>query len=154
MLKSKIGFEVLWWIITVVLIGLVLLPIYNMIGDNYPFYLENILIIIISVTFSRFIFFLQHHWVANSKWFKIFFIFIPIPIFFFLIDVFYDFQTFSDQKSIYSIMNNLTASDQTNLGKYIRTEMLLFWAMAFLCTAYLPIRMIKSLYRKINKGTH
>jgi len=154
MLNSKMGLEVIWWIVTAVVTCLILLPIYSKIGTAYPFYYQNILIIIIAITFCRYIFLLKHHWVSNQKWIKILFIFIPVPIFFFLIGAFYDFQAFSDERGINSIMDVLSNAEQTQLSKYIRSEMILFWATAFIANAYMPIRMIKSLYREVNKGTH
>ena len=143
-----------WWVVTGVIIILALLPIYSKIGNNFPFYFQNILIIIIAVTFMRYIFLLKHHWIAGFKWAKTLFIFIPIPIFFFLIGAFYDFQAFSDEKGMMSILTNIPFPDQTGLAKYIRTEMVLFWTAALLANLYMPIRMIISLWREINKGGH
>jgi len=154
MLKSKLGLEIVWLIMTAVITCLVMLPIYSMIGNSYPFYWENVLVIIIAITFCRYIFLLKYHWVSNKKWIKILFIFIPVPIFFFLIGAFYDFQAFTDEHGINSVMGAITPKDQLKLSKFIRSEMILFWSTAFLANAYMPIRMIISLYREVNKGTH
>lgn len=146
--------ELIWWLVTGVMVILALLPIYGKIGLAFPFYYQNILIIVIAVTFMRYIFLLKHHWVANYRWAKVLLIFIPVPVFFFLIGAFYDFQAFSDEKGMMSILTSIPFSEQTKLAKYIRTEMVLFWTAAILANLYMPIRMIISIWREINKGTH
>jgi len=146
--------ELTWIVTTVVIIALVLLPIYTKIGLDYPFYIDNILIIILAITFCRYIFLLKHHWLASAKWIKILFIFLPIPILFFLTGAFYDFQAYSDEEGLLSMMTSLPFEDQTGLAKYVRAEMLLFWAAALLATLFMPIRMIVSLYREMKFGTH
>ena len=153
-MKQKVLFELTWVAITIVLLAMVLMPIIMSVGNAYPFYIENILVVIIAVTFSRYIFLLKHHWISGSRWYKLFFIFFPIVVFFFLLDSFYDFQRFCDEEGIRSIMSDLHASQQGNLAIYIRTEMVLFWAAAFLSNLIMPFRMIISIWRKINKGTH
>ena len=154
MLKNRFLIEIIGWIITLVIVGLVLLPIHSNIGDNFPFYKDNIIFILISITFLRYMFLLKYHWLASSKVFKVAFVFLPIPIFFYLVDAFYNFQAFSDEEGILSILTTLHQVKQYQLSHYIRTEVVLFWAAAFLSNAYMPIRMIISLWREINKGTH
>lgn len=143
-----------WWLTTAIIAIIVLLPIYSTIGEDYFFYKQNIGIIVIAITLMRYIFLLKHHWVSNSKWFKAIFIFAPIPIFFFLIGAFADFQAFSDEKGINSMLTKLPYKNQTALATYIRTEIVLFWSAAVLSNLFLPFRMIISIWREINKGTH
>jgi len=151
-MKQKLIFEWLWLMITLVLVILILLPIWFAVENKYPFYSENILIILIAITFGRYLFLLRHHWICYSKWFKMFFIFFPIPVFFYLMDSFYDFQRFFDEEGIRSIMNDLTNKDQNQMAVYIRTEMILFWAAAFIANLLLPFKMIRSIYRKRKLG--
>jgi len=154
MFKNKIALEIVWLIATVVLAILILLPIYSAIKDDYLFYGLNIFIIIVAITFCRYIFLLKHHWISSAKWIKIAFIFIPIPIFFFLITGFYNFQAFSDEQGIISMLSTIPFKEQIKLVTYIKTEMLLFWTTAFIANAFMPVRMIISLWRELNKGSH
>jgi len=62
----------------------------------------------------------------------------------YVVDNLWDFQIFMDDDSITSIMENLSASDQTALSKYIKTEMTFFGAGAFVASIALPFRMINS----------
>ena len=153
-MKQKLIYEGLWIVFTLILVCLVLLPIYMTLGDKFAFYRDNIFLIIIAVTFIRYIFLLKHHWIVTSKWFKIILIFFPIVILFYLIDVHYNFQLFLDQEGIKSIMTDLDYKSQNQMAFYIRTEMVFFLVSAFISNALLPIRMIISLWRKINKNTH
>lgn len=153
-MKQKIYFEILWIIATITIICLVILPIYKTLGDRFPFYGDNALLILIAITFTRYLFLLKHHWIINSKWFKIILIFFPIVILFYLLDVLYNFQLFSDQEGIKSIMIDMAYKTQGQMEMYIKSEMIFFWVTAFIANFLLPFRMIISLWRKINKGTH
>ncbi len=151
-MKQKILLEALWIAVTLVVLSLILLPIWLAVGDKYAFYLENILLVIIAITFGRYIFFLKYHWIVYSKWFKIFFVFFPVVVFFYLMDSFYDFQRFLDEEGVKSIMQHLGNKDQSQMAIYIKTEMILFWSAAFLGNLLLPFKMIRSIWRKRNKG--
>ena len=153
-LKNKFFFELIWLAFTAVCIVLLMLPIYSTVGLAYPFYKENIIVIIVAITFIRYIFLLKHHWVSLAKWIKIAFIFIPIPFVFLLIGIMDDFQAYCDEIGLEKFLDVLPYKQQATISKYIKTEMLLFWTGAFLANAYMPIRMILSLWREINKGTH
>ncbi|MDA8693116.1 hypothetical protein N9L92_03570 [Saprospiraceae bacterium] len=150
---QKINFEILWWIITAVIAVLILLPIYLNLGESYPFYLDNIILIIISITWMRYIFFLKYHWITVSNYVKSFFMIFSIPVFFFIMGAFYDFNSFYDDGLFDAILSVLPYKSQANMLLYIRTEMIFFLAFAFICNFMLPFRMIMSIWRKINKGT-
>ena len=150
---QKINFEVLWWVITAVIATLILLPIYLNIGQAYPFYRDNILIIVIAITWTRYIFFMKYHWLTLSNYIKAFFMVLSIPTFLFIIGTFYDFQSFYDDGLFDDVLSVLPYKNQANMLLYIRTEMIFFLAFAFICNFMLPFRMLMSIWRKINKGT-
>jgi len=151
-INQKIKFEFLWIIITFVIIVIFLLPIYLEIGDAYPFYIQNSLVIFIAITFGRYLFLLKYHWITYSKWFKLFLVFFPIGVFMFLIDSFHEFQRFFDEQGIRSIMPGVSLERQNHLAFFIRSEMILFWSTAFLSNLLLPFKMTRSIYRKKKKG--
>jgi len=153
-MNSKLGVELVGITMTAVIIVLALLPIYSAAGGDYPFYKLNVLVIVIAVTWCRYIFLLKHHWVSIHKAIKAFFILIPIPVFIFLIDVIYEFQAFADNKGFDSVLTGLSYKYQSGLVTYIKTEMILVWTIAFLGNLFMPIRMLLSIWREINKGTH
>ncbi|NNE32089.1 MAG: hypothetical protein HKN40_06940 [Winogradskyella sp.] len=152
-MKQKVLFELIWLCITAIIAVIIILPIYFNVKE-YPFYVDNIVLIIISVTFIRYIFLLKHHWITYSKWFKLILIFTPIAIILYLVDVLHNFNLFTDQEGIKSIMSDSPYKLQNQMAFYIKTEMLFFWVASFISTIFLPFRMIKSLWTKINKGKH
>ncbi len=152
-MQSKLTLEALSWLITAVLALLVLLPIYSQIGTGYPYYTPNLIFIITFITFTRYIFLLRHTPFAYNPIIKIFFIFIPIPLFFYSVDALYDFQRFLDEDGVVSILGNLNGTSQYNLSKYIKYQKLFFGTGAILTLVLLPIRMMVSLWRRKNRGT-
>jgi hypothetical protein len=151
-MKQKVVFELVWCLFTIVLMALILSPIWFMLGEAYPFYTDNILLIFIAITFGRYLFFLKHHWLTYSMWIKLVFVFLPVGIFFFLMDSFYDFQRFFDEVGIRTIMDELSPRQQNQMAVFIRTEMILFWSAAFISNFLLPFKMIRSIYRKRKLG--
>jgi len=152
-MKSKLVFECLWILFTLLLCALVLLPIFNNLGERYPFYTENIVFVIASVTFMRYIFLLKFHWIANTTYPKVALIFLSIPIMMYLVDNVYDFQAYVDEEGLYSLLEKFPVEKQKSLGSYMKTQMIFFWTAAVISAILLPIRMIVSLWRQRNRGT-
>ena len=73
--------EALWWLLTLAVTAVVLLPVLLNVPD-YPFYLPNILFIVAFITFARYIFFLPISFLARAKWIKVFIIAISALLFF------------------------------------------------------------------------
>ncbi len=80
-------------------------------------------------------------------------IFAVIPLLLYLVDNVYDFQSFLDQEGIYSILDKLNGKNQGGYAKYIKSEMMFFWAGAFITSLLIPIRMIVSLWRMRHRNT-
>ena len=87
-----------------------------------------------------------HKWL-QSKAARVVLIFLPVPIFMYLVDNVYDFQAFLDEEGIMSIMSHLPGKDQMMWSKFIKNEMLVFWSAAFISNLILPFRMLYSLSR-------
>lgn len=153
-MNNKWVVELLGIGITVVLVLLVMLPIHFNLGNMYPFYISNTALIVITVSFARYIFLVRHHWISLSKWIKLVLVFVPIPIFIFLMDTIYNFQTYLDDGVLSEQLLNLPFESQSKLFKYIKTEMIFFWASCFIANLIMPFRMIISIWREVNKGTH
>jgi len=101
----------------------------------------------------RYIFLLKYHWLTFSNYIKAVFIIISIPVFFFLVGAFYDYQSYYDDGKFSALLQDLHIEKQKSVLLYIRTEMIFFWAFAFISNFILPFRMLISIWRKINKGT-
>jgi len=156
-MNSKWSFSIISWIISIIIAVIVITPIYSQIGENYDFYFENIAFeniafVLIFLTFIRYIFLTKYHWFSHTDWVKVFFVFVVIPILLYVVDNLWDFQRFMDEDGLTSIMEDLSADNQTALSKYIKTEMTFFWAGAFVSSIVLPLRMINSMWRVRHRG--
>lgn len=144
--------ELLFWLVTALIVGGVLYPIYR-VAPDYPFLLRNVLFIVLAVTTTRYIFLLKHTWLAYLTWIKVFFIFAAIPLIFFLIDGINDFQTYLDENTFDSFLGHLKLERRETMTRYIRSEMIFFGTAAVIGTAAFALRMVLSLWRNRNRGT-
>lgn len=152
-LNKKWTFEVISWVLTIIVTILVLLPLYAK-EIPFDFYVFNIIFIILFLTYLRYIFFLRYTPFSHFTPVKLVFIFIAIPVLFFLVDALSSFQAFNDEVGLQEIVKHLSSnSEQSTMMKYIRTEYLFFGVSSMICAVTLPVRMIISIWRWINKGT-
>lgn len=148
----KFSLELIMWIVTAILICLIMLPVYVNI-KSYPFYLTNIIFIVVFFTFARYIFLLKHTIVSRSLIFKGAMMLISIPLIMYLLDGLSSFQGFVDDIGLQTLVTDLTPSRQQSLITYIRTEMLFFGVGAIIVAILFPFRMLVSIWRGINKNT-
>jgi len=141
---NKLSFSLLWLVITLLIIALIMLPIYNASGELYPAYLPNIACIVIAVTFTRFLFLLNYHWFADINKLKVILAFLVIPIGLYIVDAHYEFQRFVDEEG-YEAM--LISEDDLAVAKYAKNQFIFFWAWAMICCAAIPIKMIRHIWR-------
>jgi len=152
-MNSKIVLELVWWIATAVIVVLFLLPVFNYVGSKYSFYTPNIFFIVLFVTFTRYIFLLKHTFLAKNKILKLILIFLPIPLFFYSIDALFNFQDFVDKGEHINMFSHLVPDTAMNISKYIKYQFIFFGTGSIIVIFLLPVRMIISIWRKINKGT-
>ena len=152
-MNNKLTLELVWWAATAILVLLFMLPIINFIGEKYEFYTPNIFLIVMFVTFTRYIFLLKHTLIAKNKWFKLILIFLPIPLFLYALNSLFDFQDFIDQGGHIEMLSHLLPDTAMDVSKYIRYQFIFFGTGAIMVIFMMPIRMIVSIWRGINKGT-
>ncbi|MEL6926262.1 MAG: hypothetical protein AAFO94_19630 [Bacteroidota bacterium] len=152
--QSKLAFrlELIWWLVTAVIVAAVLLPILTSV-QSYPFLVSNIVFIIVFITFTRYIFLLKHTFIAKRQIVKALFGLICIPILFYLINEINFFQTYLDEQGFDSFMQGLTLEKKDSLHRYIRSELLLFGVGSIIVAIILPVRMLISVWRLRNRGT-
>ncbi len=143
-------FDIIWIALLFVILGIILYPIYNTIGPDYPFYFSNSLFIIVAGLCIRFIFFLEYSFMRKWKWSKLLLMFSMPLLLLPLSGYFVDFQEFMDGRGLQTLMTKLTPSHQLQLSKYIRSEMIFFGSSAIISCIALIFRMIISLWRQKN----
>ena len=144
--------ELLWWLVTLWVIFGVMFPIYSKL-DDYPFWVENIVFIVVFITFTRYIFLLKHTFLAYQQKLKVALFFIAMWLLFYLIDAINHFQTTIDEAGLEPIFQHLPLVDKTSLSHYVRNELTLFGVGSAIATIVFMFRMLISIWRVRNRGT-
>lgn len=152
-MDSKQQLEMLWWIITIIVVFAVLYPIYNTLGGEYLYTWTNVIFIVTFITVTRYIFLLQHTWLADKETVKVILVFLAVPAVFLLSQELNLFQTYINKQGLDSIVGKLPYDKRANMINFIRSEMFFFGVGSIISTALLPFRLILSVWRKRNRGT-
>lgn len=147
-----IKLELLWWIVTGILLVVVLYPIYSS-ASIYPFWISNITYILVFITLVRYIFMLKHTPIRYLQWFKVVAIILCIPLGIYLVQELHNFQVFADEVGVQSLFLGLPEIEQSKMIEYTKTEMLFFGVGSLLATIIFPFRMLVSFWRTYNLGT-
>lgn len=152
-MKKKVILEVVWWIATIIIVALFLLPIYTSVGAKYMFFVPNVFFIVLFVTYTRYMFLMKHTWLADNKWAKVVLVFVSIPLFFYASDALFNFQDFVDRDDHISMLNHLSPDRAMEVSKYIKYQFLFFGTGGMMVIFMFPVRLIISIWRKLNRGT-
>ncbi len=151
-MKQKHYLELIWWIITIISTVIVLFPIYTTL-DTYRFGWINIIYIITFITVTRYIFLLQHTFLAHIEYLKVIIIFLCIPAVFLLVQELNLFQTYIDKQGVDALVGDLAYGRREPMLAYIRNQMFFFGMGAIISCILLPFRLILSIWRGRNRGT-
>lgn len=144
-----IQLELIWWIITALIAGAILLPILYKVPD-YPFLVPNAFFILLTVTFTRYIFQLRYTFLFRTRYMKAALVFVCIIIAFLVVQEINLFQTQLDEDGIASIVGHLPLAEQQPMMKYIHSQMMLFGVGSTIGCVALPLRLIRSVWRQWN----
>ncbi len=156
--RLQITLELIWWVVTLVVVVGVLFPINNAFKD-YPFWATNILFIVVFITYTRYIFLLKHSLFAYYFPIKLVLVFVSLPLVFYMISSILDFQSFLDDEGQDALLQPFLLREQlsreagTSLTNYVKNEMFFFAVGAIIAAMVLPIRMVVSIWRTKNRGT-
>ncbi len=150
--QQKLTVELIWWVFTFLVICVIMLPIWIQV-PLFPFTWQNVLLIILFITYSRYIFFLPLTFIARMKWIKVGIIASAVLLFFVTATALLDFRSFMDERGLQTLVEDLHVEEQTAMIFYMKHEMIFFGVGSLITGVLLPIRMIVSLWRMRNKGT-
>ncbi len=150
--KQLLQIELLWWLITIVVVAAVMLPIFTR-AEDYPFYEINVLYIVTFITLSRYIFLLPFTFLAHRQVWKAILVFLCVPLIFYLVQELNFFQTFLDEYGPKAVVGDLPYRRLNGMINYVRNEMLLFGMGAIISAVVLPFRLLLSIWRNRNRGT-
>jgi len=150
--SKKCLIELVWWLATLVIAALILLPIVEA-DIEFPWLIYNAVYIIAGMTLVRYIFSLHHHPLARSRVFKTTMIFLVPLLFFPILEGIHDFLEYCDQEGLQNLMPHLSPSSQTKYMSYIKTEYVLAAVTCFIGVFAMIVKMIRSLWRQSKFGT-
>ncbi len=149
--KNILGrLELVWWLFTLVLVVGVLLPIYTQVSD-YPFYVSNIIFIVVFITMARYMFLLPYTFLETRQVVKVAVICLCVPLIFYLVQALNYMQTYIDEHRMEEMLQSVASARRSGLSTYIRNEMLLFGTGAIISAVLLPARLLVSIWRRHNR---
>ncbi len=144
--------EILWWLITLVVCAIVMIPIYVNTPD-FPLKGVNIMYIVLAITYTRYIFLLRYTPLAYSYFFKAAIVLSALIVFFLLGDGLMTLQNMLDEDGFLTFLSHLEGDSAASMFHYIRSEYFFFGVTCMVCAIIMPIRMIVSIFRQRNRGT-
>ncbi len=150
--KLTLWLEIIWWIVTGLVIFAVLYPIHRA-GINWPFEAVNIGFVIALITFSRYIFLLPYTFIATRQEVKIALLLLMFPITFALAGAVNSFMTYVGEVTWDGITGHLLPEPKQAMESYLWSEMLFFGVGAALAAPAFAIRLFISVWRTRNRGT-
>lgn len=151
-LKILVRLELVWLLVTAVILVAVIFPIYDA-NSDCPFLIPNFIFILTFVTFIRYIFFLKFTLIRYLQWIKVLLILVCIPLVAYIFQELNVFIRYADEIGIQSLYLDLPEGKQSVLIEYTKTEMLFFGVGSLISACVFPFRMLISFWRTYNLGT-
>ncbi|MCB0661198.1 MAG: hypothetical protein KDC24_00550 [Saprospiraceae bacterium] len=150
--KELLTIEMVWWLITAIITIAFLIPIWQNIS-NYPFWTENVIFIVVFITYARLIFLTRYSFLAHNIRLKFIFIAITVPVVFLLINELNQFQTFLDENGPSSIVGKRPLQEELSMISYIHKQIMFFATASIISAVIMPFTMVVSIWKNHNKGT-
>jgi hypothetical protein len=148
----KLWIELIWWIITLLVVCAVLYPVHKAIYV-WPFQTWNIIFIVVLLTFARFTFLLPHTFLARIQVLKIAVILAMFPLTFAMISGLNEFLAYIDEKTWDTLTGHLPPPEKRAIESYLWSEMIFFAAGSIIAAPVLAVRLFLSVWRQQNRGT-
>jgi len=144
-------YELLWWAFTLILAGLMLLPIYTQTPD-FPFFAANAVYIIVAITLTRYFFFLKISWLRDRLLVQGILSLLLIPLIFWMVQYFNAFIHFFDAYGPDVLVDGLAKKTANIMKGYIEIEYRFFGVWAIVSALLIPPRMIYNVWGRYRAG--
>lgn len=153
MRKSILFSEVLWLLISIILITIIVLPIY---WHNVDFQYWALLIgsFMILIYFLRLIFLLKFTFIKDNIWIQAIIILSCLPLFFIVYNSMHGFQAHLDHGDLNNILDGYGLDTRRFLYNYIRNAVLFGAIGAILTILILPFRMLISIWKLFKNNNY
>lgn len=153
---GKFLMELIWWMLTAIVAWLVARPLWSEFV-RYEFIYDLILFIVIFITYTRYLFLLKYTFLSHFQVGKFILIFASIPLAFYLIGLFFNYQDFLERQSegmeeyqIY-FRADMTFEEHGEVLKYLSKVYSFFALSAIIVVIIAPFRLLLSFWRVYNK---
>ncbi len=144
-------YELTWWAFTLVLAGLVLLPIYSQL-PNFPFYAPNFVYILVAITLTRYLFFLNISWLRDHLLVQGGLSILLILLIFWMVQNFNSFIIFFDEQGPDVLIKHLDKKTGSILNSYLKTEYRFFGVWAVVAAIITPFRLLYNVWKRYGAG--
>ncbi len=144
--------EVIWWVATAVAAFALVYPIDRAL-PVWPFQNWNLAFIVVLITFTRYIFLLQHTFLAKRQVLKVALILLLLPVTFMLVSGLHSFLNYVEEQSWDQLTDHLPPDEKRAMESYIWGTMVFFGAGSIVAAPVLAGRLFMSVWRTRNRGT-
>ena len=138
---TSVLYEFIWWAFTLVLAGLVLLPIYSQLS-GFPYFVSNFIFVVVAITLTRYLFFLDISWLRDHLVVQATFSILLLPLVFWMVQSLNGFITFFDEQGPDVLVKHLDKDLGEILNSYLKTEYRFFGIWAVIASLTLPLRVL------------
>lgn len=139
--------ELIWWLFTLVLCVLVILPIWNK-GIDFPFYAYNIVYVIAAITLTRYLFFLNLSWLKDRFVAQAGLVFLLIPLLFMMGQGLNEFITYQDNNGPDVLVRGISDETAESMNAYLKSEYFFFGIVGMAAGIILPFRILINVWRR------
>ena len=150
-MNNKLKLELVWWVATAVVVGVVMFPIWKDFS-NFPFQIANIAFILCFITFTRYAFLLKHTYIAHTLYPKIGFILASFVVVGTLLTHMQTFNIWIDSGAPDNLLKSLSETKRNALLAYIKSEYVFFAVGSMVAAVVLAGRLLVSIWRLRNRG--
>lgn len=148
---TPVLYELFWWAFTLVLTGLMLLPIYTEL-PGFPFLTANAVYIIVAITLTRYFFFLRISWLRDHLLVQGALSLLLIPLIFWMVQYFNSFIRFFDDNGQDILVQNLSRDTAGIMKGYLQAEFRFFGVWAIIVALLTPFRMLYNVWIRYRAG--
>jgi len=144
--------ELVWWVVTTLVAWATQYPIHKAMYV-WPFGWWNAIFVVALITLTRYIFLLEHTFLAKKQVLKVVLLVLMIPLTFVFVHGLHGFMNFIQEKTWDPLTGHLPPADKKAIEDYIWTEMLFFGAGSVIAAPVFAGRLMLSVWRTHNRGT-
>ncbi len=148
---TPLVYEFLWWAFTLVLAGLVLLPIYSQV-PAFPYFLPNFIYVVVAITLTRYLFFLQISWLRDHLLVQGALSLLLLPLIFWMAQYLNEFITYFDENGPDVLVKNLPKDVAAVINGYLKTEYRFFGIWAIIAALLTPLRLLYNVWVRYRAG--